>query len=121
MYSTLRAGLRPFKFVPDSSGTWMGVDWLLDAGRYGLPRLWLENLLFQTFSTTYVPVGVLLRSTSCLLAVVSSRDISHILWVVFTSMTVKTLDQSFLRCVSVDYSYNEKVHLNFLPKVSQMF
>jgi len=26
----------------------------------------------------------------------SSRDISHILWVVFTSMTVKTLDQTFL-------------------------
>ena len=42
--------------MPESSQN----NWLLDAGRYGLPRLWLENL-FQTFSTTYVPIGVLLR------------------------------------------------------------
>jgi len=39
------------------------------------PYLRPAGNLFQTFSTTYIPVSALLRSNSCFHAVVSSRDI----------------------------------------------
>ena len=52
---------------------------LLDAGRYGLPVLGFGIL---RRSTAYIHIG-------------PSRDTSHILWVVFTSITIKVLEQGF--------------------------
>ena len=60
-------------------------------------------------ATDFLGSGVLRRSTSCIHAVVSSRDISHILWVAYSSMTKnrkQTLIQHLIKTIFILFTFH---------------